>query len=127
MKKDKAFSIIITDLNHNIRDLLYRELTDERFNVSCISTGPEVYKLIMKPENTDVIILDPEMLYPYGHHLLENVFRQENGPMIILHTYQKTDEKPQTNPKLVYVEKDECSVDTIVEKLKQWRNRKTEH
>ena len=127
MKKNKAFSIIITDLNHNIRDLLYRELADERFNVSCISTGPEVYKCIMEPKNTDVIILDPEMLYPYGHHLLNNVFRQDNGPIIILHTYQHTDEKLEANPKLVCIEKDEGSIAAIVEKMKQLRNRQAEH
>ena len=120
------FTIVITDLNHNIRDLLYRELADERFNVSCINTGPEVYHRIMKPDNTDVVILDPEMLSPYGSHLLENVFRQECGPIIILHTYQFVDENQRANHKLVYIEKNENSIDTIVEIIKQWRVRKTE-
>ena len=109
----ESFSIMVTDINHHVRDLLRRELERDGYAVSCVRSGIEAYRCICRPESVDLIILDPELLYPYGQALLGDALKQEAALPIILHTYDEFIAGLQMGSNVHFVEKSATSISQL--------------
>ena len=114
MSRNKPFTIIVSDLNHHIRDLLYRELKEDGFNVTKAISGAEVCKSIASPHCADLIILDPDLLSFHGISLLPEMNNNTNIT-IIVHTFERKQVSSFQQENVYFVEKDGSSIVRIKE------------
>lgn len=84
----QSFHIMVTDINHHVRDLLIRELERDGYTVFGVKTGTMVYEYLCSPTPLDVVILDPELFSACDRDLLRKVLEQKSARTIILHTYK---------------------------------------
>ena len=87
MQGSQPFHIMISDTNHHVRDLLKRELEKEGYAVFCVGNGLDAYHTLCRSTLVDLMILDPELLYPYGHSLVFDVLDNNPTLQIIVHAY----------------------------------------
>ena len=87
MQGSQPFHIMVTDTNHHVRDLLKRELEKEGYAVFCVRNGLDAYHSLCQSTLVDLIILDPELLYPYGHSLFSDILNNNPQLQIIVHAY----------------------------------------
>lgn len=115
MLQPELFHILVTDINHHVRALLKRELEKEHFAVSCLNNGMKVYSYMITDSSCDLIILDPELLRPYGLSQLKNALNSCTTT-IILHTYSNIFGEINTQNGIIHIEKNDRSIVTIKEK-----------
>jgi DNA-binding NtrC family response regulator len=108
---------MITDINHHVRDLLKRELEKEGYSVFCVKSGIDAYHTIRDSAMIDVVILDPELLYPYGHALFTEVLENHPSLQIIVHTYHEFTRGLKTSTNIHIVEKNATSIPALKEKI----------
>jgi hypothetical protein len=87
MQGAQPFHIMVSDTNHHVRDLLKRELEKEGYAVFSVGNGLDVYHTLCRSTLVDLVILDPELLYPFGHSLFFDVLDNNPTLQIIIHTY----------------------------------------
>lgn len=89
MNKKRLFNILVTDINHHVRDLLQRELELEGYTVHSVKSAVAAREFIFGSAVLDLIILDPELFYPFHHSFVASI-RQHRGFSIhiIIHTYE---------------------------------------
>lgn len=58
----ESVSIVVTDRNRHVRDLLQRELSAEGYQVSVAASGSEVLQLLERLERVDLIVLDLDLV-----------------------------------------------------------------
>ena len=113
MQGSQPFHIMVTDTNHHVRDLLKRELEKEGYVVFCVGNGLDAYHTLCRSTPVDLMILDPELLYPYGHSLFSDVLANNPALQIIVHAYPDfiCDLKPGNN--VHFVEKNATSIHSL--------------
>ena len=109
---------MVTDTNHHVRDLLKRELEKDGYSVFCVRSGIDAYHSICDSGMVDLVILDPELLYPYGHSLFADVLDNNPSLQIIIHTYHEFTSGLKTGTNVHIVEKNATSVRTLKEKIR---------
>jgi DNA-binding response OmpR family regulator len=88
------FSILVTDRNRHVRDLLKRELIAEGYQVSVAANRNQLLEVLEHPERLDLIILDPDLA---GTDRADNaaswrkIMHAERRPPILLHTFWNGD------------------------------------
>lgn len=55
------FTILVTDRNHNIRELLKREMVKEGYRIQLAKNGRDILRCIYHHEPIDLLILDPDL------------------------------------------------------------------
>ncbi len=118
MPTPPKFHIMVTDTNHHIRDLLKRELEKEGYSVFCVRSGIDAYRSICDSTMVDLVILDPEMLYPYGHSLFADVLENHPSLQIIIHSYHEFTSGLKTGSNIHIVEKNATSINPLKEKIR---------
>jgi DNA-binding response OmpR family regulator len=116
---------MVTDINHNVRDLLKRELEKEGYSVFCVKSGIDAYHSICDSGMVDLIILDPELLYPYGHSLFADVLDNNPSLQIIIHAYHDFISGLQAGGNVHIVEKNAASIHSLKEKIRACSSHKT--
>ena len=125
MRTPQKFHIMVTDINHHIRDLLKRELEKEGYSVFCVRSGIEAYHSICDATTVDLVILDPELLYPYGQSLFANVLHNYPALQIIIHTYHEFTRGLKTGSNVHIVEKNATSINPLIETIRACSLRRT--
>ena len=118
MQPPQPFHIMVTDINFRVRDLLKRELEKEGYHVSCIRGGIDVYHSICNSAAVDLIILDPELLHPYGHSIFTDILKNNPALQIILHTYHEFTRDVTTSRNIHIVEKNATSINPLKDKIR---------
>ncbi len=87
MQSLDTFHIVVTDINHNVRHFLQRELEKEGYSVASVKTGTMGYERICSELPLNLIILDPELFYDFDEVFIEKIVHQRPSLQIIIHTY----------------------------------------
>jgi len=84
---NSRFSIVITDKNRNVRNLLRREFIAEGYDVLVAENGIELCGFILSDHTIDLMILDPNI--PYVNYVFINQYIQKKRPgvPIIMHVF----------------------------------------
>lgn len=118
MRTRQQFHIMVTDINHNVRDLLKRELEKEGYSVFSVKSGIDAYHLICDSAMVDLVILDPELLYPYGHSLFTDVLENNPSLQIIIHAYHDFIGGLKAGGNVHVVLKNAASIHSLKEKIR---------
>lgn len=113
MRSPESFHIVVTDINHHIRDFLQRELEKEGYGVCSIKTGALVYERIFNSETLDLIVLDPELLNYYDQTFIGEIIRRHAPLQVIIHTYADSIVKIKPGSNIHLVEKNGHSISSI--------------
>ena len=126
MQGSQPFHIMVSDTNHHVRDLLKRELEKEGYAVFCVGNGLDAYHTLCQSTLVDLMILDPELLYPYGQSLFVDVLENNPTLQIIIHTYPDfiSGLKPGSNVHLV--EKSATSIPLLKKIIRACSSQKLE-
>ncbi|MFT5701785.1 MAG: DNA-binding NtrC family response regulator [Desulforhopalus sp.] len=119
MYKKSTCRIVVTDTNHHVRDFIRRELEKEGYTVTCVSNPIEAYNSICDTTSLDIIILDPDLISPYGQSFLTQFLERTPSTHIIIHTFDKYIYIPKTDDKIHIVEKTATSIDPLKEIIEE--------
>jgi len=118
---------MVTDINPHVRNLLKRELKKEGYSVFCVKSGMDAYHSICDSTMMDLIILDPELLYPYGNSLFADVLTNNSSLQIIIHTYHEFTKGLKTGKNIHIIEKNATSINPLKEKIRTCSLQRTDH
>ena len=104
---------MVTDINHHVRDLLKRELEREGHSVVTVGNSIEAFHRICDSTTIDLLILDPELLYPYGHSLFSYLLDNNPSLHIIIHAYGEFSSGVRLGGKVHFVEKAADSINAL--------------
>lgn len=113
MAAPTSFNIMVTDINHHVRDLLKRELEKEGHTVVTVGNSLEAFHHICDSSTIDLLILDPELLYPYGHSLFSYLLDNNPSLHIIIHAYGEFSSGLRLGGKVHFVEKAADSINVL--------------
>ena len=108
-----SLHIMVTDINHHVRDLLKRELEKEGHAVVTVGNSIEAFHRICDSTAVDLLILDPELLYPYGHSLFACLTDNNPKLKIIVHAYSEFTSGFCSSGNVHFVEKSADSINTL--------------
>ena len=106
--------ILISDRNHNVRELLKRELEAEGYQVLVAKNGKELLMHAFKPDPIDILILDPDLPDAEQISLLGKIRYWVPAFPIIIHAL--SDESCHKKGVLIghaFIEKDGSSIEYL--------------
>jgi DNA-binding response OmpR family regulator len=118
MRTAQPFHILVTDINQNVRNLLKRELEKEGYSVRCVGRGIDAYHSICEATQVDLVILDPELLHPYGQSLFTTILENSPSLQIIIHSYHEFISDLKTGANVHVIEKNATSITSLKEKIR---------
>lgn len=110
MCSPESFHILVTDINHHVRNFLQRELEKEGYAVCSMKTGILAYDYIFNATPLDLFILDPEVFHPFDQTLIGTIFHRHSRLQIIIHTYADSIYELKVNDNIHLVEKSGQSI-----------------
>ena len=110
MTKVFPLHILVTDLNHHVRNLLQRELTKAGYIVYSAGNKKEVYEVLYSAKSLDLIILDPELFEIFGESFLMELKEKIAQTPIILHSFRDLLPDVDNQGNIKIVEKNERSI-----------------
>ncbi len=113
MRSRDALHIVVTDINHNVRDFLQRELDKEGYTVASVKTGINAYERIFSLLPLDLIILDPQLFDSFDQLFINKIIRRRPLLQLIIHTYADSIPPVQPGDTIHIVEKDGQSIGSI--------------
>lgn len=113
MRTTESFHILVTDINHHIRNFLQRELEKEGYTVCSVKTGIMACERISSADPLDLIILDPEVFHCFDQTLIESIIHQHSSLQIIIHTYADSIVEIQPGNTIHLVEKNGQSIGSV--------------
>lgn len=113
MLSPESFHIVVTDINHHVRNFLQRELEKEGYTVCSVKTGILAYEHIFSPNPLDLIVLDPEIFHCFDQSLIEEIVRRQPSLKVIIHTYADSLGEIQPGSNIYLVEKDGQSIGSL--------------
>lgn len=113
MRSRDAFHIIVTDINHNVRNFLQRELEKEGYTVASIKTGNMAYERIFSVLPLDLIIMDPDLFHDFDQVFIDKIVHRRPSLQIIIHTYADSIPLMQPCHSVHFVEKNGQSIGSI--------------
>ena len=118
-----SFTILITDRNRHVRELLRREFEADGYRVRFAKDGRQVLTVIDSAEPLDLLILDLEIPYVDGGEIIERLRGSEPPVPVVIHTFFSEDVKSSAVEKAsAIVEKTGNNIDhlrSVVEKVLQ--------
>ncbi len=119
-----SFTILITDRNRHVRELLRREFEADGYRVRLAKDGRQVLTVIDSAEPLDLLILDLEIPYVDGGvEIIERLKDREPPVPVVIHTFFSEDVKSSAVEKAsAIVEKTGDNIDhlrSVVEKVLQ--------
>jgi DNA-binding response OmpR family regulator len=110
--------ILVTDVNHHVRDLLKREFQKEGHRVYLARNQAEARNLLDGPAPLDVVVLDPELPELSGAALVKLIRGRLTPVRIIVHAYPEFFDVIGTGPDVCYVEKSAVSIGPLKERVR---------
>ncbi len=118
MCSPESFHIVVTDINHHVRNFLQRELTKEGYAVCSMKTGAMAYDHIFNAAPLDLIILDPEVFHPFDQTLIDEISHQRSSLQLIIHTYADSIDGIKAGNNVHLVEKSGQSIGLLKAKIR---------
>jgi len=84
-----ARTILVTERNGNIRELLRRELHRAGYRVLTAADAPAALDILRENAAVDLVILDEDLPGATGEGGLEAFFGNTGGPPVILHAFSQ--------------------------------------
>ena len=91
---EPSFSILLTDRNRHVRELLCRELTGEGYRVETARDGREVLGFLYHVATIDLLILDLDIPYVAEVGLLRKLSQLRPELPVIIHSFSQEDAGP---------------------------------
>jgi len=113
MRTPESFHIMITDINHHVRNFLQRELENEGYDVCNVKNGVMAYERIFSTAPLDLIILDPEVFHSFDQNLLGEILHRHSLLQLIIHTYADSLGNLKSGKNIYLVEKDGHSIRSL--------------
>lgn len=110
MTKVFPLHILVTDLNHHVRNLLQRELTKAGHVVYTAGNQKEIHDAVYGSSHIDLIILDPELFEIFGEPLFAELNERVKNTTIILHSFSDFLSNIDNQSNIKIVEKNERSI-----------------
>ena len=110
MCSPESFHIVVTDINHHIRNFLQRELEKEGYTVCSVKNGVMVCEHLFSSVPLDLIILDPELFHPFDQTLIGKIVHRRSSLQIIIHTYLDSIDGIKAGNNIYLVEKSGQSI-----------------
>lgn len=102
--------VLITDLNHHIRDLLNREFRVEGYDVLCAGSETEFIDITDSIHRIDILILDPEIFKNHDCNYMIRAHCRDVIHHIIVHTYKELHDELDLGAEIPFVEKNASSI-----------------
>lgn len=102
--------ILVTDVNHHVRDFLKREFQKEGYTVYLARNGDEARHVMCGSGPLDLIVLDPELPVVSGPPLLRLIRERNPGVQVIVHTYPEFAGSLEQGEAVHFVEKSAASI-----------------
>jgi DNA-binding NtrC family response regulator len=83
----ETFTILVTDTNRHVRDLLRRELESEGYKVEVARDGRELMAHLEVERKPDLIILDPDLQDAGAFALLERLRQRVFSIPVVIHGF----------------------------------------
>ena len=106
-------TILITDKNPHIRELLSRELKKAKYRTHIIVTPDQILKKICGIEKTDLIVLDPEIVNEKFFLFLNRLLERASETTIVVHAYAEWRESFQNYAYIYFIEKNGTSISHV--------------
>jgi DNA-binding NtrC family response regulator len=113
MGSPELFHIMVTDINHHVRNFLQRELEKEGYTVCNIKTGVMAYEYIFSSAPLALIILDPEIFHPFDQTLIGKIVHRRSALQIIIHAYADSIDGMKADNNIWLVEKSGQSIGSL--------------
>ena len=110
--RDNIIRVLISDINHHVRDFLRRELEKEGFSVCSARDSLEMLRLLQEDPAIKTVVLDSQFL-TINDQLLEKITNTFPALHIILHTYADQRENLLPAARLHVVEKSGSSINAL--------------
>ncbi|QLA19278.1 response regulator [Desulfolutivibrio sulfoxidireducens] len=82
-------TILVTERNANIRELLRRELDRAGYGVVTAADAPEALEVLRAEPSVDLVVLDEDLPDAKGDGLVEDLLGGTGGPPVILHAFSQ--------------------------------------
>ena len=115
----KPLHILITDLNHNVKNFLTRELKKEGCVIYTAENAIDAQKYIYGSNQLDIVVLDPELPNLFGQPLLDEVQDRLPPVPVIVHTYRELFDDLTKEDNMYFVEKNAKSIKLLKEKINE--------
>ncbi|MBF0204804.1 MAG: response regulator [Desulfamplus sp.] len=102
--------ILVTDLNHHVRNLLQRELAKSGHVIYTACNKKEAHEALLKIDYLDLIILDPQVSEILGESFLKQFREKMPKVNIIFHTFIEFFPDIEMKEGIWFVEKNEKSI-----------------
>jgi len=120
----KGITIVVSDRNPNVRELLKREMIEEGHRVRIARNAKEVLRCISHNEPVDILILDPNLPDASEVNILEKINRLTSSFTLIVHAFPYDFNQDDMAGKAFYVEKGEDSIEQLKKMIKLASNEK---
>ena len=109
----RKLTIVVSDRNHNVRELLKREMIGEGHRVLIAKNAKELQNLVCQQNTVDILILDPDLAYVNEVNLFEKIIEWKPSILLIIHSFQNDSNWQGFPNNTLYVEKGENSIEQI--------------
>jgi DNA-binding NtrC family response regulator len=105
---EPSFSILLTDRNRHVRELLRRELSAEGYRVETARDAREVLGFLYHVATVDLLVLDPDIPYVSEVGLFKKLGRLRPDLPVIIHSFLEEDSSsPSLFQAAAFLEKNE--------------------
>lgn len=105
--------ILVTDLNHHVRNLLQRELTKAGHIIYTACNRREAREALSGKNPLDLIIFDPEVCEIFGEPLFMEFKERMPQVAIVFHTFSEFYPEIDQDELVSFVEKNEQSIHSL--------------
>lgn len=114
LRTPDSVGIIVTDVNHHVRDLLKRELEKEGHTVFSVKSSLISRDYIYSSYPLDLVILDPDLFHPCDHNSTSEMVEYRGGRMqVLVLGYRDTLRDLEPGGNIHVVEKNGRSIDAL--------------
>lgn len=113
MRPPESFTILVTDSNHHVCNLLQRELEKEGYAIHSLKSVNRAYEYLCSSSRIDLLILDPQLFHPLDQIIIDEILRHHAASQIILHSYKDILSGLKTADNIHQIEKNAASIISI--------------
>ena len=110
---NEKLTVLVSDRNPNVRELLKREMILEGHKVLIARNAKELENLLCKHKKVNVLILDPELAYVREVNIYEMISGCRSPVLLIIHLFPYHNNHKVFFDNALYVEKGENSIEQI--------------
>ncbi len=109
--------LLVTDINHHVRDFIKRELERDGHTVLCVGSGLGIIRNLTDAFYPDVIVIDPEVLNTCDRKVIEEILLQRPAVQIIFHAYDEWIGEIESGGNIHVIEKSASSIGSLKEMI----------